>query len=795
MPDSSTAIDPRTPVIIGVGQFTDRLGDPDYRAYGEADLAAEAVRRALADTGVEPATIAAEVDTIAATRSFEISSPASQPPLGRPDNMPRAIAKRVGMEPHRAVQEVAGGQSPQHLVTEFSGAIAAGEADLVVLCGAEAISTVRHFLGKPKEERPDFTEQVGGQLEDRGYGIGGLTSIVEVKHGLVTPPPQYALLENARRSRLGLGRQAYRQSMAELFAPFSEVAAANPYSAAPVARTPEELITTTESNRIVADPYNRMLVARDQVNQAAAVVLASAATADALGVAPEQRVYLHGHSDLVEVPMMARPDLSRNPSAEAATRAALDQAGISIADISVMDIYSCFPIAVSNFCDAFGLAPDDPRGLTVTGGLPYFGGAGNNYSMHAIAEIVERVRRAPGSYGLVVANGGVLSKASIGIYATDPAPWRPADDAARQAQLDAVPQVPRRRYADGPGVIEAYTVLPKADGQRTALVIGRMADDGERFLATVKADDEELLALLEGDGDPVGHTVSVQSTPQRNWVSLTRAARLERLPEPTVGFRDDYEHILVHRDGHLLEVTINRPDARNALNPAANGELDEIFTAYFADPELRVAILTGAGDAAFCSGNDLTTGSPEAALAIPKNGFAGLTSRPELPKPVIAAVNGYALGGGLEIAMACHLVVADENASFGLPEVKVGLAAAAGGLVRLPLAVGPAWAHDMLLTGRRIDAATAAQQGLVSRIAEPGKVMELAREVAGEILAGSPSAVRASVAAIARGRREPDPVKAVVESADVLDDILVSRDLLVGIMAFLTKQTPDWPGN
>ena len=179
---------------------------------------------------------------------------------------------------------------------------------------------------------------------------------------------------------------------------------------------------------------------------------------------------------------------------------------------------------------------------------------------------------------------------------------------------------------------------------------------------------------------------------------------------------------------------------------------------------------------------------------MPENGFAGLTARRELPKPIIAAVNGFALGGGLEIALACHVVVADETATFGLPEVKVGLVAAAGGLVRLPRVLPPALARDMILTGRRLTAAEALAHGLVSRIAATGDVLSTARAVAAEILAASPAAIRASIATMRRTDATADTVTAVRDSLAVLDDVLVSPDTMEGITAFVQKRAPRWTG-
>lgn len=734
------------------------------------------MRAALADIGVPADKVAAVIDTVGAIRSFEVSSPASSSPLGRPDNMPRAVAARTGLHPRRAVHEVTG---VRHLTSaEFPG------------------------------EAPDFTDHVDGDLIDRGYGIAGLTSVDEVRHGLRKPLEQYALLENARRHRLGLDRAGYAQSMGELFAPMSAIAAKNPFSAAPTERTAAELITPSESNRVVAEPYTRLIVARDQVNQAAACIVMSIATARQLGIAVDRWVFLHGHASLREQSLMRRRDLSRGPASVAALRHALDVADVSLDDVPYLDLYSCFPIAVSNICEAFGLDADDPRGLTVTGGLPFFGGPGNNYSMHAIAEIVERVRRDPGSRGLVAANGGVLSKYSVGIYSTTPRAWR-ADAGPRiQAALDAEPRVPITDHPSGPARVEIFTVPTDRKGRRNAIVIGRLDEGsgaginvgadvvtGRRFIATVERDDDAMFDLLTDIDDPIGSSIVVWSTSIGNRVTTDEASMIARHPYVVPAFRDSYEHVLIHRDGHVLEVTINRPDARNALNPAANAELDAVFDAYFADPDLWVAILTGAGDKAFSAGNDLAASAGPAALDIPLNGFAGLTSRRAMPKPLIAAVNGFALGGGCEIAMACHLIVADENASFGLPEVKVGLAALAGGLVRLPAAIPGALARDMILTGRRLSAAEALDAGLISRVAPAGEVMELARAVADEIVACSPTSVRASIAAMEDVASMADPIDAIESTAAVLDTLLVSQDTIEGITAFVTKREPRWVGH
>lgn len=508
-------LDLRTPVVVGVGQASERVDDPGYRRLSAVDLAAEAAREALADAGADG--LAAAIDTVAGVRQFEISIPGATAPLGRSNNYPRSVAGRIGAAPRRAVLEVVGGQAPQHLVTELAGTIAAGGSEVALVFGSEAISTARHLAGTA--DAPDFTEHVEGDLEDRGPGLEGLVSEHLAAHGLTEPVSQYALFDNARRARLGLSRAEYARQMGELFAPFTTVAAANPHAAAPVERDARELSTPTERNRVVADPYPRFLVARDQVNQGAAVLLMSVAAARRLGVPEEKWVFLHGHADLRERDLLDRADLSRSPAAVLAARHALEVAGISLADVATFDLYSCFPIAVFNICDGLGLAPDDPRGLTLTGGLPFFGGAGNNYSMHAIAETVVRMRAEPGAHGFVGANGGSLSKYSVGVYSTTPAEWRPDRSAELQAEVDAWPAPEQARAADGWATIETCTVKHARDGRRTGIVVGRLERDDRRFLAVARDDDEELLDLLSA-GEPLGARVRVRASGEVNQVAL-----------------------------------------------------------------------------------------------------------------------------------------------------------------------------------------------------------------------------------------------------------------------------------
>ena len=349
-------------------------------------------------------------------------------------------------------------------------------------------------------------------MEDRGLGYEGLFTKYTVSHGMHGAPAQYGLLENARRGRVGLGVAEYRRAMAELFAPMSAVAARNPYSTSPVARTVEEILTVDADNRMICDPYPRLLVARDQVNQGAAVLLMSVETARRLGVPEDNWVYLRGHADMVDQPLLDRGDLGFNSASVLAVQEAMRVAGVGLDDIATFDLYSCFPVPVFNFCDGTGLATDDPRGLTLTGGLPYFGGPGNSYSLHGIAETVARMRSAPGAFGLVTANGGIMNKYSVGIYSTEASEWVHDNSAELRADVAARPATPVTENAAGPATVETYTV--RYDWPvRTGIIVGRLEADGSRFLAL--SDDPDLVGMLS-DGDPLGARITVSHNDDGN---------------------------------------------------------------------------------------------------------------------------------------------------------------------------------------------------------------------------------------------------------------------------------------
>jgi crotonobetainyl-CoA hydratase len=253
------------------------------------------------------------------------------------------------------------------------------------------------------------------------------------------------------------------------------------------------------------------------------------------------------------------------------------------------------------------------------------------------------------------------------------------------------------------------------------------------------------------------------------------------------------EFCKTERDGRLLVVTLNRPDVMNALHPAANFELAKVFDDFASDPELWVAIVTGAGERAFSAGNDLKFQAGGGDMRQPRSGFAGLTSRFDLVKPVIAAVNGVAMGGGFEIALACDLIVASERAVFALPEPRVGLAALAGGLHRLPRAIGTKRALGMILTGRRVSAKEGYDLGFVNEVVPHAELMPAAKRWAAQILECSPLSVRASKEAVLRGFNL-DLQAALEARYDGIAAMARSEDFVEGPRAFAQKRPPQWKG-
>lgn len=245
-------------------------------------------------------------------------------------------------------------------------------------------------------------------------------------------------------------------------------------------------------------------------------------------------------------------------------------------------------------------------------------------------------------------------------------------------------------------------------------------------------------------------------------------------------------------DGKIMTITLDRPDRRNALHPDANHELGAVFDAFERNPDAWIAILTGAGDKAFSAGADLV-GMSRDKPPVPESGFAGMTTRFGRRKPVIAAVNGFAMGGGFEAALACDIIVAADHASFGLTEPRVGLAALGGGIQRLVEELGPKRAHALLLTARKITAQEAAAMGFVAEVVPAGDLMATARRWADEILECSPASIAATKAVIQSldGHSVEHSMREMFGLPEVRS-LLTGPDAREGPTAFAEKRKPNW---
>ena len=483
------------PVLVGVGQVTEREFDVDSSSV--LDLIEQAAYKAVEDAGISKASLA-DLDSLVMVKSFREST----------RNSPEALANRIGAT--RATQWLMpnGGNGPQYLVNRFSEAIANGESRFVLFAGAEAMATARKIV-KTTGEQPPWQEAATGDPSFLVEDVE-LSTPHEQQHGLWLAPGFYAMSENARRHQLGHSVEEHQLGLGELFARFTEVAAKSPHAWYPVQRSAEEIATATDSNRYVAWPYTKYMNAMNQINQSAALLLTSVDQARKLGITDDKFIYLHGCSDTKEKSILGR----QNYYSSEAMRVMAEQVfannsasgDLGIDDIEHIDFYSCFPSAVAMARDTFGLSVDDPRQLTITGGLPFHGGAGNNYVMNSIAAMVEKVRADKGSYGLVTANGGYFSKHAAGIYSTNPVEgdWSRTDPASYQKVLDDAPDMPFTESPNGDATIETYTVLYGRDNQpRQGVVIGRLGELGdpkaERFVAVVDDDSDVLEGMTQED--------------------------------------------------------------------------------------------------------------------------------------------------------------------------------------------------------------------------------------------------------------------------------------------------------
>ncbi|MFT5573330.1 MAG: acetyl-CoA C-acetyltransferase [Cryomorphaceae bacterium] len=501
-----------TPVLVACAQITDKSNDPSGPT--PIELMTRAALAAEADSGV--ATLLSQVDSIACTGLTVDEESVSNPLSGSFSNVPKSVANQLGISPQNLYYSTTGGNTPQQMVHHFAQKLAQGECETVMICGGEALHTMRKKFdhwSKVLLPKGKWREKPGGQATMLGKPRACGTKH-EALYDLNLPANVYPLFENALRIHYQRTQAEHHAAMGEIFSSLTQVAAGNPNAWFNDTKAASELITPSSENRMIAFPYTKYLNSMIYVNQAAAVILTTVAKAKALGIDSDRFVYLHGFADTYDIwNVSERENYHSSPGMRDAGKRAMSMANTDIDSMGFFDIYSCFPSAVQIACDEFGLSQQDSRGLSLTGGLPYFGGAGNSYSLLAIAQMMDVLRENPGEFGLLNANGWFLTKHSVGIYSTrEPQmDWRATASTSLPTEVAADKAPEFIEQAQGPAQLETFTVIhDKMGNPKKGIMFGRL-DNQQRFLAEVAGGVQALESLMNNDDFTIrGHVETIK---------------------------------------------------------------------------------------------------------------------------------------------------------------------------------------------------------------------------------------------------------------------------------------------
>jgi acetyl-CoA C-acetyltransferase len=475
-------MDTRQPIIVGVGQVTERSDDLARKREPVA-LAAEAARLAFADA--QRTELSTRVDSVRVVNM--LSGAAYDDPPGR-------LAQRLELPDGERLYTAIGGNGPQWLINSAADDIAAGRCRATLIAGGEALHTLR--LAARQGVELAWARGRGGARTVGDDRQGSHQD--EWSYGLQMPTQIYPLFEVALRAHERRAPAAHQARLAGLCASLAAVAATHPNAWFRDGKSADEIGTLTAVNRMVAYPYPKYMTSIIDVDQAAAVVITSVAEARALGVPESRWVYVHGCGEANDIwHLKDRVDYASSPGMAEAYRQALEQAAIDPGALTHVDLYSCFPVAVQMGARLLRFPTDGTRPLTVTGGLPYFGGAGNNYALHAVATMVERLRERPGALGLVSALGWYLTKHAVGIYGSAPPvrSWARPSPKARQPIIDALPRPEFVSEAIGRGSVETYTVLHDREGAPSEGIVIVRCEDGRRTLALLEPSPDVFAAF------------------------------------------------------------------------------------------------------------------------------------------------------------------------------------------------------------------------------------------------------------------------------------------------------------
>ena len=497
----------RTPVIIGAAQYTQPKDTPD--PLDPLGLMVKTGLLALNDAG-DSKTLRGLIDAVYVISIWGWTY----------RDAPEELSNKLGLKPAGKLYSNTGGNIPQYLVNKAARAIARGESRAVLISGGESEFSLRRSkregltLNWPPRETPDYID--GGTKKN-------FTSDIEKHYGLVMPLEAYAILETALRGASVWNHKEHFSHMGALLERYSGIASENPYAWSTERLSAEEITSVTAENRYINYPYVKRFVSSISVDQSASVIITNEDIADRLGIPAGRRVYPTGGADIENIFYLTqRPKLYDSPPLREASRLALEQAGLNLDDIDAFDIYSCFPCMIEIARREIGLTDNDRRDLTVTGGLPFFGGPFNSYSLHAIVSAAERIRGNPSQKIMVQANGGINTKQSIGIYGSRPSsnPWTDRDDSAviQTISKEALPEPVTQ--ANGKLTIEGYTILFDRQGKpEKAICVGRL-ENGRRSFAFILPENRILEKFDEVDLVGMAGDVYFNSEKGHNFLKL-----------------------------------------------------------------------------------------------------------------------------------------------------------------------------------------------------------------------------------------------------------------------------------
>ena len=471
-----------TPIIVGAAQITQQRDV--VQPLDPLNLIAKGSQNALDMSGVDG--LRNVIDTIyMSTISSWIY-----------DDAPSKLSMLLGIEPNQKYSAPISGNTPQLLVNKAAKAIFLGESKAILIAGGEA--SYSKYRAKKGEITLNWPKPPPRAVNKARRAIIFYLSQFENHYRFTNPTYTYALIETALRASSGRSLKEHLDYIGKRYERFSIIASKNIYAWEQKKFNAEEIITPSPDNRIVCHPYTKRMVANLYVDQSAALIMTTEDSAQKLGIARKFWVYPMGGADLINIFYLSqRPQLYNSPAIRKASRLALEQAGLKLNDIDVFDLYNCFPCLVEIARQEIGIPEDDPRDLTVTGGLSFFGGPFSSYSMHSIVTAVDLIQKKPSMKIMILANGGYNTAESIGIYGNEPPakPWNEFNYTSFQKIIEAKALPKPIEKAKGNLIVEAYTIIYDRKGlPEWGVVMGRL-DRGERTLAFIMADPETFLKL------------------------------------------------------------------------------------------------------------------------------------------------------------------------------------------------------------------------------------------------------------------------------------------------------------